>query len=164
MPFIRPEDIGAYVREGITNFKLVDRFSPTSSLITIVRSYLRGCSPRNLFTLFERDGMKYRWLFDGSKTSSAAERKLIFVQAREIPQDFIEHFVSGFCRSANPACPVCSEVARKAVSVDKAAWYAAREAAHFEVPATLAERLKRAQMTADTTLVSFETLDRAHVF
>ncbi len=113
MPWIRPEDIPAYVSEGVKHFKLADRLAPTESLLTIARSYLRGKSPDNLFILMERDGTKYKSLSSWNEQSTP-----INVVSTNIPDKFIRHFKNGECISRNLSCEICSETARKAVHMN----------------------------------------------
>jgi hypothetical protein len=115
MPWIRPEDIDAYVAEGVTFFKVSDRLAPTDVLLRIAGAYVRGESPPNMFELMDRDGVKYRTLLGDAP---APARPPISVWSRKIPHDFVEHFRTGDCRSRDVDCRTCASVARAAVEVD----------------------------------------------
>jgi hypothetical protein len=118
MPWIRPEDICVYVSEGIKHFKLADRLATTETLLIIAQAYLKRTSPKDLFTLMERDGAKYRALAGESGDTS---RPAISVINSEIPADFIQHFQLGDCISNNLSCELCLYVAQKAVRINHAA-------------------------------------------
>ncbi len=114
MPWIRPEDIGAYVDEGIGHFKLADRLAPTEVLLWIAQYYLLGKSPPNLFQLVERDGTKYHKTIKGA---SERQSNPLNIRSDRIPAGFVEHFRSGACRSQDDGCPVCVAIATAAVEV-----------------------------------------------
>ena len=115
MPWIRPEDIKVYKSQGIHHFKLADRLAPTETLLNIAQSYVQGISPDNLFTLMERNGSKYK-IFN-IDPPIYQEATPIYVENRNIPQDFIEHFRNEACRSNDTSCVICSNVATKAVHI-----------------------------------------------
>jgi hypothetical protein len=111
MPWIRPEDTGAYVDEGISFFKLADRLAPTETLRHTCESYLSGQSPVDLFPLIEGDGRKYKQIL------GADSSRPFRVDRSEIPPDFLKHFRYGTCRSTNPDCIYCREVALRSVGL-----------------------------------------------
>ena len=108
-PWIRPEDIGVYVEEGIWHFKLSDRLADTCVLLRIAGCYLHAQSPDDLFLIVERDGAKYSNL-EGLHTRSPMK-----VNSARIPAGFIEHFRKGGCSSRNLRCAYCSAVAAAAI-------------------------------------------------
>lgn len=111
-PWIRPEDISAYVREGIRHFKLSDRLAKSNILLQIAESYLKGISPEDIFVIIERGGAKYS-LLKGVKNNP-----ILKVDNSKIPGDFINHFLSGQCNSTNPSCDYCTAIAEQAVQFD----------------------------------------------
>jgi collagenase-like PrtC family protease len=115
MPWIRPEDLGVYVKEGIGMFKLADRLAPTDVLLRIAEAYLERASPPDMFELMERNAAKYSWL---ERPGSEEAPDPIAVHSKRIPDDFIEHFRSGACRSRDGDCPYCTAVAATAVEID----------------------------------------------
>jgi len=121
-PWIRPEDIPTYVEEGISHFKLSERLSPTETLLAIAGPYLNLTSPEDLFPLIERHKRKYSPL---AATCPSEGRPPMRVSSQAIPDNFIEHFRSGGCKSNNLSCPVCSGIAHRAIHLnpgwDKAA-------------------------------------------
>jgi collagenase-like PrtC family protease len=133
MPWVRPEDLGAYGDEGVGMFKLADRLAPTAVLLRITEAYLAGTSPPDMFELMERNAAKYAWL---KRTGDAKARSPIVVHSKQIPDDFLEHFRSGSCRSRDRTCAHCVAVAAAAVEVDPAFSKA-------ELPAELAGALPR---------------------
>ena len=60
MMFIRPEDVPLYEKLGVTTLKIVERFSPTDTLLKIVRSYNNGSFQGNLLDLVNGLGMVNR--------------------------------------------------------------------------------------------------------
>jgi hypothetical protein len=110
MPWIRPEDIGVYMDEGVGLFKLSDRLAATDVLLGIARAYVSGESPPDLFELIERDGTKYHRLHGGVRSS-----KPLSIWSDRIPANFIDHFRSGECSSRDLDCPVCASVAYDAI-------------------------------------------------
>jgi hypothetical protein len=139
MPWIRPEDVMTYAREGITQFKLADRLSRTETLITIAESYLRLASPEDMFILLERDADKWRRLLPNMQWSDPPIR----IYSGQVPENFIEHFRTGQCRSRNLSCPVCSMVAAKAVKINSSAIQSAsRTVVEDLIPAKLLARAR----------------------
>lgn len=114
MPWIRPEDISAYVQEGIVHFKLADRLAATPVLLGIAAAYLDGRSPQDIFPLMERDAIKYRMVL---ADPAGVTLPPIVVDGSAIPEDFLEHFRSGACRSRDANCDYCGAIARQAVRI-----------------------------------------------
>ena len=115
MPWIRPEDINIYVREGIRHFKLADRLAGTSVLGRIARAYVTGRSPEDLFPIIERDGAKYQaYGFPPTKPPMR-------VWSKRIPEAFIEHFRANMCTSSDPDCPQCLAAAASSVECNSEA-------------------------------------------
>lgn len=144
---LKQGDIGT---EGVSHFKLTDRLATTETLLTIACSYLRGVSPDNLFVLMERDGAKYK-MFSSSRKRE--EQTPIFVASRYLPDDFLDHFRNGDCKSNNVSCKRCSEIERKTVSI--AEWLkAANIPADLEpfIPCKLRQRFRSvSQFTSQLT-------------
>jgi hypothetical protein len=114
MPWIRPEDIGAYRSLDVKLFKLSDRLAPTDVLMRIADAYTRGTSPDDLFDIIERSGAKYRMLTD--RAESLPARGPYRVDPGAIPPTFFEHFRRGDCISQDINCRVCIAVADEAVT------------------------------------------------
>ena len=110
MPWIRPEDLSHYQDEGISHFKLSDRMAASETLIRIARAYITGRSPRNLFSIIERDGAKFELVW-----AHGTDHVNPFVASRLIPSDFITHFQSGTCASRDTDCAFCNRVAERSV-------------------------------------------------
>ena len=117
MPWIRPEDVGAYASEGVSHFKLADRLAPTPVLLTIAKSYLKKQSPDNLFDLMERDGSKYK--FVSRDSASYREPGPLYIHSKILPADFIDHFRADGCKSNDLNCKFCIELTKKAVKVNE---------------------------------------------
>lgn len=116
MPWIRPEDVSAYMSEGVRLFKLSDRLAPTPVLLRIAEAYLSEESPSDLFELMERDGGKYRaFRNEGADITGPP----MSVRSDCIPGNFIEHFRQGSCRSRDRKCLVCNRIANLAVKINK---------------------------------------------
>jgi hypothetical protein len=117
MPWIRPEDIVAYRDEGICQFKLADRMSSTAVLLDIARCYIYKRSPENLFSLMERDGMKFRSSL-GAQSETHCLPSPLYIASSALPDNFIEHFRSGACRSRKPSCPTCRAISSQCIQAD----------------------------------------------
>jgi len=111
MPWIRPEDVPVYAKEGIRHFKLSDRLASTDVLLMIAEHYLKGKSPEDMFPLIERDGTKFQQL----ATRETGSEHPFYIRSCSIPSDFIEHFRRGYCTSRDVECPVCQKVAQETV-------------------------------------------------
>lgn len=112
MPWIRPEDIQAYIEEGVTHFKLSDRLSTTEVLVRIANAYISGKSTDNLFDIIERNGDKYKYF-----NLQDAPNNVVRIYNKNIPRDFIEHFRNGNCQSKDLSCSYCQDIADDAVSI-----------------------------------------------
>ena len=115
MQWIRPEDIETYAIEGFSHFKLTDRLAPTDNLVFIAEHYLKGKSPDDLFPLIERNGTKYRKF----EVYYRNNQMPFFIDNSLIPNDFIEHFKSGACKSTDSNCQYCQKIAQEAVKMNK---------------------------------------------
>jgi collagenase-like PrtC family protease len=138
MPWIRPEDVPHYQAEGVSHFKLSDRMAPSGTLLRIAEAYVLGRSPRNLFSIIERDGAKFASVWE-----QETEHRQPFVASHQIPEDFIDHFRSGACRSRDIDCPYCNSVAVRAVRF-AGVWPKAREDRAFidTLPRALVNRVR----------------------
>jgi hypothetical protein len=112
MPWIRPEDIGAYIDEGVSHFKISDRLAPTDVLLRIARAYVTGVSPPDMFEMIERDGAKMKALLPGTEHT----QNPLSIDSSKLPADFIDHFRWGDCISQDPNCPHCQQVAASAIT------------------------------------------------
>jgi len=110
MQWIRPEDIDKYEGEGFIFFKLSDRLAPTNIILQIAQAYLNRKSPQNLFPLIERDGVKYKNIGFGLIGSLP-----LFIDSKQIPYNFIEHFKKGECTSIDKNCSYCNHIAERAI-------------------------------------------------
>jgi hypothetical protein len=112
MPWIRPEDIKAYVDEGASHFKLSDRLAPTDVILRIAGAYTSGVSPADMFEMIERDGAKMKALLPDKEDAGNP----LTIDSSKLPDDFIDHFRSGDCISQDPSCPTCNQIASEAVT------------------------------------------------
>lgn len=110
MQWIRPEDINTYENEAFTFFKLSDRLAPTNIILQIAQAYLTRKSPPNLFPLIERDGVKYKNI--GIRPNGSPP---LFIDSKQIPDNFIEHFQKGECTSMDNDCIYCNQVAEEVI-------------------------------------------------
>jgi hypothetical protein len=143
--WIRPQDLAVYEAMGYTNFKLLERGIPSAELLRRVKAYSERRFDGNLAELLLSYGFKQPvrkeslWtLRHFWKPRQASPRQLkplhdlarlqgwlsplpecpIQVDARKIPENFLDGFRDRDCASLNcQTCGYCERIAAQAVSI-----------------------------------------------
>jgi hypothetical protein len=143
--WIRPEDLAAYEAMGYTTFKLLERGIPSAELLRRVKAYSERRFDGNLAELllsygFKQPvrkeslwGLRHFWkprqvsplrlkpLFDLARLQgwqSPLPECPIRVDARQIPENFLEGFRNRDCASMDcQVCGYCERIAAQAVSI-----------------------------------------------
>ena len=146
--FIRPEDLGEYVKLGYTSFKVLERGAPTSVMAKRVKAYSERTFDGNLLELIQPYGYKEKsgagmggrlrfWSFflrPGSMRLASLMKLKRLAEARGmtaplegepvcIDNRALDGFLAGFrdrdCRQTDcDSCGWCDSWAKKAVRVD----------------------------------------------
>lgn len=144
-PWIRPEDIAAYVAMGYTTFKLLERGIPSAELLRRIQAYSAGRFEGNLAGLLLSYGFKeplrkellwaLRHFFKPRQVSPRRLKPLrelaqlqgwqtplpeypITMDTRQIPENFLDGFRDRECASMDcKTCGYCERIASQAVSI-----------------------------------------------
>jgi hypothetical protein len=143
--WIRPEDLATYEAMGFTTFKLLERGIPSAELLRRVKAYSERRFDGNLADLllsygFKEPvrkesvwGLRHFWkprqanplrlkpLLDLARLQgmlSPLAASPIWIDTRQIPEDFLDGFRNRDCASMDcKACGYCERIAEKAVEV-----------------------------------------------
>lgn len=118
MPWVRPEDIGLYLDEGIDHFKIAGRekmgggpSSHTDWITMVSEAYHSRTSDDVAKLLVGLEGIQ------SLTGESAAQPPDLHIDSRAL-DGFMRYFVDGHCDTDCGDCTYCDAWARKAVSVD----------------------------------------------
>lgn len=117
IPFIRPEDLDFYRKNGFADsFKLIYRSSPTAMLEKVYNAYFSGEYGGNLFDIIPTHCDDYECARDiDMKVNLKMDIPEYFCDNRKFPADFIEKVTS--CGRKCHQCNYCMEIAKKTNTV-----------------------------------------------
>lgn len=103
-PFIRPEDLFFYERNGVVDiFKIASRYTPGKALLTIVDAYMKG----------RHKGFLVELIMGLGAIKDLSQKYLFDIDNRKFPKDFVKKVTT--CDKFCAGCDYCSDIARKVV-------------------------------------------------